>query len=56
MSFEAARDRTIQEFDRRIMLIESVECGRWTPALEKIARADGADHYRSHRSYLRPPG
>lgn len=48
-----ARERAQAAFDRRARAIEAVPAERWGDAvLEKIARADGAEHYRAHREYL----
>ncbi len=48
-----ARERAQSAFDRRVRAIESVPAERWADAaLVKIARADGAEHYRAHREYL----
>jgi hypothetical protein len=53
LSLTEARRRAHQAFERRLHAIEAVPSDRWSPALEEIARADGADHYRGHRRYLR---
>ncbi len=52
LSLGEARARAQAAFDRRVRLIESVPDGAWNAALERIARYDGAEHYRAHRSYI----
>jgi hypothetical protein len=47
-----ARSRAQTAFDRRLRLVESVPADRWDAALERIARYDGAEHYRAHRGYI----
>tara|TARA_B100000614_G_scaffold101048_1_gene90799 strand:- start:1220 stop:1663 length:444 start_codon:yes stop_codon:yes gene_type:complete len=50
--FSEARRRAHDAFDRRVRLIRSVAPERWNARLEKLARFDGADHYRQHLSYI----
>jgi hypothetical protein len=38
-------------FDRRLHLLESVPPRDWDDELERIARADGSDHYADHRHF-----
>ncbi len=52
LGLEEARARAQQAFDRRVRLVESVPDDRWDAALERIARYDGAEHYRAHRSFI----
>ena len=52
LSLDEARARAREAFARRVRLIESVPADRWDAALERIARYDGAGHYRAHRSYI----
>ncbi len=52
LSFEEARRRAHEAFERRIQAIQSVARHRWNPLIEAIARADGAHHYAGHRSYI----
>jgi len=52
LSLEEARARAQEAFDRRVRLVESVPDDRWDAALERIARYDGAEHYRAHRGYI----
>lgn len=47
-----ARQRAQQAFERRLRTIEAVPADRWDEELERIARWDGAEHYRGHRSYI----
>ena len=47
-----ARERAQRAFLRRLTAIESVPRERWDPILEKMARADGYEHYASHRRYI----
>ena len=55
LSLAEARARAQQAFDRRVAAIESVPAGRWNPALDAIAHADDAHHYRAHRGYIAIP-
>ena len=52
MSLEEARAWAQRAFDGLLRAIESVPFDRWDGELEFYARADGADHYRGHRSYI----
>ena len=52
MSFDEARAWAQRAFDGLIAKIESVPLDRWGKRLEFYARADGADHYRGHMSYI----
>jgi hypothetical protein len=47
-----ARERAQRAFARRLVAIEAVPPERWDPILEKMARADGHQHYASHRRYI----
>ena len=47
-----ARERAQRAFARRLAAIEAVPPERWDPILEKMARADGYEHYASHRHYI----
>jgi hypothetical protein len=49
MTLDEARAKAQQAFERRVRAIESVAADRWNPALEAIAHADDAVHYRAHR-------
>ena len=40
-----------QAFDRRLHLLESVPPPDWDDELERIARADGSEHYAHHRQF-----
>ena len=53
LSLGEARERAQRAFDRRLAAIESVPVGRWNPALDAIAHADDAKHFRAHREYIR---
>jgi len=54
LSLAEARERAQQAFERRMRAIESVPADRWgDKILEATAQADGATHYRNHRSYVR---
>jgi hypothetical protein len=46
------RERAQRAFARRIAAIETVPPERWDPILERMARADGHEHYASHRRYI----
>ncbi|MDP9237448.1 MAG: maleylpyruvate isomerase N-terminal domain-containing protein [Chloroflexota bacterium] len=53
LSFAAARERAHAIFERRLRAIQAVPPTRWSDKiLEAMARADGANHYRNHRSYI----
>ena len=52
LTFAEARHRAELAFERRLRAIESVPAERWEPVLDAIARADGAEHYANHRSYV----
>ncbi len=52
LSLGEARKRAQQAFERRLRAIEGVPTGRWDETLKAVARADGADHYAGHRSYI----
>jgi hypothetical protein len=52
MSLDEARAWARRAFERRIRAIEAVPPDRCDAAVEAMARADGAGHYRGHRSYI----
>ena len=52
LSLGEARERAQQAFERRLRAIEGVPTDRWDEMLQAIARADGAEHYAGHRSYI----
>ena len=52
LSLDEARERGQQAFELRLRAIEGVPTARWDKMLEAIARADGAEHYAGHRSYI----
>jgi hypothetical protein len=52
LTFDEARARAQRAFDRRVRAIESAPADRWDDALEALAHADDAHHYRAHRSYI----
>ena len=52
MSFDEARTWAHRSFDGLIAAIEAVPLEEWDKELEFHARADGADHYRGHMSYI----
>ena len=47
-----ARDRAERAFARRLAAIEAVPPERWDLVLEKMAHADGHEHYAGHRRYI----
>jgi hypothetical protein len=48
-----ARGRAHAMFERRLQAIQAVPPTRWSDkVLEAMARADGAEHFRAHRSYI----
>ena len=52
LSLGEARERARMAFERRLRAIKGVPTGRWDDGFEKIARADGSEHYTSHRSFI----
>lgn len=52
LSFTEARERANGAFTRRIAAIEAVPAERWDPMLQKLATADGYQHYSNHRRYV----
>ncbi len=52
LSLDEARERGQQAFELRLRSIEGVPTDRWDGMLEAIARADGAEHYAGHGSYI----
>jgi len=52
LSLDEARERAQRAFERRLRAIEGVPTDRWDEMLRAIARADGAEHYAGHRSYI----
>lgn len=52
LSFDEARAWAHRAFGGLIAAIESVPEDRWDEWFEFYARADGADHYRGHMSYI----
>jgi hypothetical protein len=52
LSLGEARERARTAFERRLRAIETVPTDHWDEELEAIAHADGAEHYRGHRSYI----
>jgi len=52
MTLDEARAWAHRAFDGLIVGIEAVPLNQWDSTLELYARADGADHYRGHMSYI----
>lgn len=52
MSLAEARDWAQTAFDGLLHAIEAVPLDRWDEHVERIARADGADHFVGHRGYI----
>jgi hypothetical protein len=52
MSFSDARDWAQRAFDALIATIESIPIERWDSRFEFYARADGAEHIRSRRTWV----
>ena len=52
LRLEGARERAQRAFERRLRAIEAVPADRWDQVLGAIARADGAEHYANHRTYI----
>ncbi len=55
LSLDEAREWAQRAFERRLSAIEAVLADRWDEVLELVARADGAEHYAGHRSYIADP-
>lgn len=53
LTLAEARDRAHIAFDRRIAAIEVVPPRCWNRELIAVARADGYQHYVSHRRYIK---
>jgi hypothetical protein len=51
-TLDQARRRAQTAFERRLRAIRAVPADRWDRELEAIARADGSEHYKGHRSYI----
>jgi hypothetical protein len=53
-TLDETRERAQRAFARRLAVIEAVPPERWEKdtILERIARADGYEHYGSHRRYI----
>jgi len=52
VTFEDARRRAHEAFDRREAAIRSVPAERWDRLLNEIAHADGNGHIGGHRRYI----
>ncbi len=52
LSLDEAREHAEAAFERRLRAIEAIPADHWDEELERIARADGAEHYRGHRGYI----
>jgi hypothetical protein len=52
LSLDEARQRARTAFERRLRAVDAAPIDRWNEELQAIARADGAEHYRGHRSYI----
>ncbi len=53
LSLDEARGRAQRAFERRIQAIEAVPGDRWDDKItEATARADGAEHYAAHQTYI----
>ncbi len=52
MSFDEARTWAQRAFDGLLRAIELVPFDKWDGELEFYVRADGADHFRGHRTYI----
>jgi len=52
ISFDEARLRAHEAYDRRMRLIASVAPDSWDNPLIAIAHADGYQHYANHRDYI----
>jgi hypothetical protein len=52
LSLGEARQRAHTAFERRLQAITAVPADHWDAELDAVARVDGAEHYRGHRSYI----
>ena len=52
LSLDEARQRAQTAFERRLQAITAVPADHWDKELDAVARVDGAEHYRGHRSYI----
>ena len=53
LSLDEAQERAQRAFERRIQAIEAVPGDRWDDKVtEATARADGAEHYAAHQTYI----
>ena len=52
LSLNEARAWARRAFDARVQAIERVPAERWGTILEAVARADGAEHYAAHLSFI----
>jgi hypothetical protein len=52
MSFQEARAWAQRAFEALITSIEGIPLDRWDKRFEFYARADGAEHFRGHMSYI----
>ncbi len=55
LNLSEARERARMAFERRLRVVEAVPIDRWDELLGSIARADGAEHYMSHRGAIVVP-
>ncbi len=52
LSFDEARAWAQRSFEGMIAAIAAVPLEKWDGELKSYARADGAEHYRGHMSYI----
>ena len=52
MGLDDARTWAEEQFERRIRVIESIPADASDHQMERLMRADGAHHYRAHRSFI----
>lgn len=52
LTLAEARDRATGAYEHRLHALRSVPEKAWTAELEKIARYDGAEHFRAHIGYI----
>ena len=52
LSLDEVRGRARAAFQRRLQAIAAVPADHWDEELDAVARVDGAEHYREHRSYI----
>jgi len=53
LSLTEARQKAHAAFEERLRILHSIPPDKWDFKLQKIAAYDGAEHYKSHRQYIK---